>query len=102
MAFGDGLSEGFDFSLLEGIDWAKIQTRAQWQDLVRERFPAFAWALDHDELGPLLREAAEGDFTEATFDARLRATDWWTGRTASQRTATHRNSRSRISRLRRR
>jgi len=70
---------------VDDIDWSEITNVSEWEDLVRERFPAFAWALDHEELGPLLAEAAEGEYTQETFDAKLRATDWWTGRSAAQR-----------------
>lgn len=79
------LSEGFDWSKLEGIDWDAIDTPEAWEKVVRERFPAFAWAIDHEELGPVIREAVEGDFTEETFDANLRATDWWTTRSEAER-----------------
>ncbi len=82
---GSGLSEGFDWSALEGIDWSQVNTVDQWKDVVRERFPAFSWAIDHPDLGPILEEAAEGEYTEATFDANLRATEWWISRTETQR-----------------
>lgn len=74
-----------DWDLIRSIDWSKIETPEAWETLVRERFPAFAWALDHEELGPILEEAAKGDYTEQTFSANLRATEWWTSRTEAQR-----------------
>ena len=58
---------------------------ASWQDLVRERFPSWAWALDHPELSAVLEEAAEKEFTPETFRSQLQATDWWQARTAAQR-----------------
>ncbi|MCP4227367.1 MAG: hypothetical protein GY773_28820 [Actinomycetia bacterium] len=64
---------------------AEVTTFADWRELVTERFPGWAWALDHPELGPLLETAAEDEFTVDTFNAQLRATDWFTSRTESQR-----------------
>jgi len=70
---------------VDDVDWEEVSTVEQWKDVVRERFPAFAWALDHPEIGPVLEAAAEGEFTEGTFDAQLRDTDWWRTRTEAQR-----------------
>lgn len=91
-ALGTG-SETFEASFfddvagrLDGIDWDSINDFEQWEALVRERFPGWAWALDHEEIGPLLKSAAEGDFTVETFNAQLRATDWFSSRSAAERT----------------
>ena len=67
------------------VDWNEVENVDQWREIVRERFPGFAWALEHPELGPILEEAAEGEFTVETFNAQLRATDWFTSRTAAER-----------------
>lgn len=67
------------------IDWDEVNTADQWRELVRERFPGWAWALDHPELGPILEEAAEGEFTLDTFNAQLRATDWFSSRSVAER-----------------
>lgn len=78
------LSEGFDWSKLEGIDWSKIDGPA-WATLVRERFPASAWVLDHPELETVIRKAIDEDQTPDTFANNLRATDWYTTRTEAER-----------------
>ena len=67
------------------VDWNEVENVDQWREIVRERFPGFAWALEHPELGPILEDAAEGEFTVETFNAQLRATDWFTSRTAAER-----------------
>lgn len=64
---------------------AEVTSFDDWKTLVQERFPGWAWALDHDELGPLLQTAAEGEFTPDTFNAQLKATTWYTSRTEAQR-----------------
>lgn len=68
------------------IDWSTVRSYEEWEQVVLDRFPGWAWALNHPELGPLLAEAAEGEFTADTFQARLRATDWFVSRTSSERT----------------
>lgn len=79
------LSPDFDWSALEGIDWSQIETPEAWEALVRERFPSVAWALDHEELKPVIAEAVEKEFTADTFISNLHATEWWTSRTEAQR-----------------
>lgn len=67
------------------IDWSTVRTYEDWELIVKERFPGWAWALDHPELGPILAEAADGEFTADTFQANLRASDWYTSRTSAER-----------------
>lgn len=69
----------------EDIDWSTVRTYEAWEQIVKERFPAWAWALDHPELAPILQDAAEGEFTADTFEANLRATEWFTSRSAAER-----------------
>lgn len=71
---------------MSDVDWSGVQSLEAWEQVVRERFPGYAWALDHEELGPILKEAAEGEFTATTFESRLRATDWFASRSAAERT----------------
>lgn len=67
------------------VDWEAVTSADEWKTIVRERFPGWAWALDHEELGPLLQEAAESEFTLETLEAQYRATDWFTSRTTAER-----------------
>ena len=67
------------------IDWGTVRDFPEWKSVVEERFPGWAWAFDHPELGPLLESAVEGEFNADTFNAQLRATDWFTTRTESER-----------------
>lgn len=82
MAFGDGLSEGFDWSALEGIDWEDVN----FKKAVQERFPSWAWAIDHPELGPIIRRAAgDENWSVDLFESQIEASDWYTERTEAQR-----------------
>lgn len=68
------------------VDWAGVADYVQFRQVVEERFPSYAWALDHPELGPLIQQAAgDEEWSEEVFASRLQATDWWTSRTAAQR-----------------
>lgn len=49
------------------------ETRKQ----VLEKFPAFAWLLDEPELAAVLQRAVDEEWTPDTFEANLRATQWW-------------------------
>ena len=80
------LSSGFDWSVLKGIDWKKIDGLEPWERVLKERFPALAWVLDHDELASVIRKAVDQKWTEGTFTANLQASKWWKDRTESQRT----------------
>lgn len=44
---------------------------------VLERFPAVAWLLDEPELASVLQRAVDEEWTPDTFEANLRATQWW-------------------------
>lgn len=54
---------------------------------IRETFPQMAWLLNDPEVGPLLKEAVNpsGGFSPATFEAKVKNTNWYKKRTASQR-----------------
>lgn len=68
------------------VDWQAIADYVQFREVVTERFPSWAWALDDPELGPLLQQAAgEEEWSAEVFTSRLKATGWWTSRTAAQR-----------------
>ena len=61
----------------------------QYEDaahFIQENFPTFAWALDDDELGPILEQAADERWSPARIQGALQATDWWqtTSQTARQ------------------
>lgn len=53
--------------------------------LVRTQYPTMAWALDHPDLGPLLREAAEQKWDPVKLQGELQATTWWQETSASAR-----------------
>jgi hypothetical protein len=56
-------------------------------DDIRENYPQYAWAINHPELGPLLRQAVNPSqpFSATRFRAKLMATHWWRSRQASHR-----------------
>lgn len=54
-------------------------------DLVRIQFGSLGWAVDHHELGPLLRKAANQQWPEQRLTAELQQTAWWAQTSESQR-----------------
>lgn len=52
---------------------------------IREHYGYMAWALDHEELGPLLRDAIAGQWTPEKLTAEIRGTDWWKENEAASR-----------------
>ncbi len=74
-----------DLDAFRSVDWEAMNGFEPWKTVVAERFPAYQHMLDHPELGPLLEEAAEGEFELSTFEARFRATEWFTSRSAAER-----------------
>lgn len=60
---------------------ASDETRAK----VMEHFPAFAWLLDNPEVAAVLDKAIAQEWTPDTFEANLRATQWWRTQTDTQR-----------------
>ncbi len=83
--FQDRWFAGVEAQAQADIDWSTVRSYEDWEQVVKERFPAWSWALDHPELGPILAEAAENEFTVDTFDSQLRATDWFSSRSAAER-----------------
>ncbi len=54
-------------------------------DVVRERFPAFAWLMQVPEVAAVIDKAIAQEWTPDTFEANLRATDWWRTQSDTQR-----------------
>lgn len=52
---------------------------------VLEHFPAMAWLLDVPEVADVLQRAVDQEWTPDTFEANLRATQWWRRQTDTQR-----------------
>lgn len=52
---------------------------------IRANYGHLAWAIDHDEIGPILREAAENDWSQAKLKGSLVQTDWWAETAEAQR-----------------
>ena len=44
---------------------------------IRSNYGYVAWAIDHKELGPILREAAEDGWDAARIQGAILDTDWW-------------------------
>lgn len=57
------------------------ETRAK----VMELFPGIAWLLEEPEVADLLQRAVDQEWTPDTFEANLRATQWWRTQTETQR-----------------
>lgn len=53
---------------------------------VYEKYPQMAWALNHPELGPLLRRAVEEGWDAARFQGELLKTAWYTSSSDTART----------------
>lgn len=56
------------------------------EDKVRRLYGFVAWALDHAELGPILRQAAEEEWDESRLQGAIQRTTWWQTTNAAQRT----------------
>ena len=52
---------------------------------IEENYPTMAWALDHDELGPLLEQAGEEEWSALKLQGKLQGTEWWQEHTRGQR-----------------
>lgn len=52
---------------------------------IRERYGYMAWALDHETLGPLLRNAITEQWSAQELEANIRASSWWQENEASVR-----------------
>lgn len=57
------------------------ETRAK----VMQRFPAFSWLLDIPEIAEVMQRAIGEEWTADTFEANIRATQWWRTQTDTQR-----------------
>lgn len=55
------------------------------REKVLQHFPAFAYLLENAEVASLLERAIGQEWTPDTFEANLRATDWWRTQTDKQR-----------------
>lgn len=81
---------------LKGIDWTEVQRRIDAADLkaaldyaafdtkLRERFPDVAWMLDHEELGPIIRQAVNEEWGENTLLGKISKSQWGMDRTDAQ------------------
>ena len=47
------------------------------EDFIQHNFPTFAWALEHEELGPLLEQAADEHWSSERIQGALQGTTWW-------------------------
>lgn len=54
-------------------------------EAIKAKYPAYAFLLDDPELGPLLRDGVRFSYDDATFQAKLRATNWWKNNSEAQR-----------------
>jgi hypothetical protein len=55
------------------------------RERIKVQYPAYAWLLDDPEIGALLMAAVQGQIDQATFEARLKATTWWTSNSEGAR-----------------
>ena len=62
-----------------------IAVNAATEDRIRQEYPHLAIYLDHDELGPILRQAAEEGWSTERLQGRVFQTDWWKATSDSQR-----------------
>lgn len=58
------------------------------RETVMQRFPAYAWLLDNAEVAAVIEKAIQQEWTPDTFEANLRATQWWRTQTDTQRART--------------
>lgn len=52
---------------------------------IQAKYPAFAYLINDPEIGALIGEATDKPMDDATFQARLMATNWWKSNNLSQR-----------------
>lgn len=79
-----------DLSAIADIDFEALgrlieSDRNAFVKLLNERFPAYAWAAEDEELGPILRRAVDEKWTAETFRTNFEATNWYTQRSEQQR-----------------
>lgn len=53
---------------------------------VRENYGQLAWALDDDEIGPILRRAAQEEWDPIKLFGAIQGTNWWRNTSAAART----------------
>lgn len=58
------------------------------REKVMAHFPGFAYLLDNTEIAGVLEKAVNQEWTADTFEANLRATEWWRTQTDKQRSRT--------------
>lgn len=54
-------------------------------DLAQKKYPQYAWALNHWELGPILRKAAAEGWGPEDLQGAIYGTDWWRNTSAPLR-----------------
>lgn len=56
-------------------------------------FPSFLWAIDHPEIGPILKQSAKEEWESLRIQGALQGTTWWqtTAQSARQAILTQRN-----------
>lgn len=53
--------------------------------IIAEEYPSLAWAVDHPDLGPILKRAAEEEWSPLKLQNAVQGTDWWKTKTSTQR-----------------
>lgn len=85
-AGGDAFnSDFFDDVFERGVDADLFEFGASFEDELRERFPGQAWALDHPELGPIIVRAVREEWSPATLESKIVASQWYTTRIEAER-----------------
>lgn len=89
----DGIAGPQTFGALDGWDGESGGTEGDGggtsgiEEYVRENYPSLAWALDHDELGDILRNAGENEWSPLKLQNAVQATNYWQETSATERQA---------------
>ena len=66
------------------FDWAAVKAYVDFEKTLRERFPAQAWMLDHDELGPIITKAVREKLDPEVLLGQIQASAWGRSRTDAE------------------
>ena len=55
------------------------------REIIQAEFPSMVWAINHPELGPILREAAREEWTPLRMEGAIQGTSWWRRRNEQER-----------------
>lgn len=68
-----------------GLGSGRPLSPSELREYIAETYPQMLWALDHEELGPILKSAAEEGWSAGRMYGKLVQTNWWQSNPESER-----------------